>query len=427
MSNVTTYRATVSTRRGDASTAVRHGDVVLVSGPAGPEVLAHLQAVVAEVADTDEQERGRVLGRRLLEVTTRTDAAALPDFAAVSLTRTDAVAVVYGGMEVSWDAVDRGTRRLTAAEAPTGWVDRVIPDVLERVRVGHAASNDEQVHASSDLREGVVPAAAITLVRGGEGTRRVDPPTGGGTPVVRGPATPGADRPAERHPRSDPEPEPTEPLAALGERAEPVERSAPRAPASRPPGAVIFDLCRSGPVRVPLPVGEDEAPVEPTGGPQRAAELVEGIRCPRDHFNHPQIDYCNICGIGFNQISRLTVLGPRPPLGVLVLDDGTTFSVEADYVLGREPGRAPEVRDRRARALPLEDAGRSVSRVHARITTRGWEVALSDQGSANGTYVLERDRADWIRLAPAADHPLASGTRIVIGHRQLMFQSHHLG
>ena len=45
------------------------------------------------------------------------------------------------------------------------------------------------------------------------------------------------------------------------------------------------------------------------------------------------------------------VSGRRPPLGVVVFDDGATFNLDGGYVLGREPGHDEAVRSGRLRPL----------------------------------------------------------------------------
>ena len=63
--------------------------------------------------------------------------------------------------------------------------------------------------------------------------------------------------------------------------------------------------------------------------------LVEGVLCARDHFNDPGAWSCRECGIPLDQPPRSFERRRRPPLGVLVLDDGTRFALDGDYVLGR--------------------------------------------------------------------------------------------
>jgi pSer/pThr/pTyr-binding forkhead associated (FHA) protein len=115
---------------------------------------------------------------------------------------------------------------------------------------------------------------------------------------------------------------------------------------------------------------------------------------------------------------------PRPPLGILVTDGGTIYTVTGDVVIGRDPEQAPDVLAGRARPLPLRDAARSTSRVHARLVVRGWQVLLSDAGSANGTFVSRSGAAGpWLPATPDAPVPLVHGDRLRMGQRQLLFDT----
>ena len=67
----------------------------------------------------------------------------------------------------------------------------------------------------------------------------------------------------------------------------------------------------------------------------------------------------------------------------------------------------------RALPLPLRDSARSTSRVHAQLTVRGWKVLLSDDGSANGTFVSRHGAAGpWLPVTAAGpDSARARGPR----------------
>jgi pSer/pThr/pTyr-binding forkhead associated (FHA) protein len=151
--------------------------------------------------------------------------------------------------------------------------------------------------------------------------------------------------------------------------------------------------------------------------------MVDGIYCSRSHFNSPDAIFCTACGISMVQQTHNRVLGPRPPLGVLVTDDGAVFSLVHDYVVGREPGTAAEVLAGTAHPIALDDPKVAMSRVHARILLDGWEVRVEDATSANGTFVGHGDD-DWTRLAPGVPTTIKAGTRIAVGGRTLTFETH---
>jgi hypothetical protein len=175
--------------------------------------------------------------------------------------------------------------------------------------------------------------------------------------------------------------------------------------------------------RPPLPVagapGERALPTAATG----PEVLVEGVLCPDGHFTDPDLLTCRTCGTQLApdgpRVSR-----PRPPLGLLVTDGGTIYPVTGDLVIGRETEQAPDVLAGRARPLPLRDAARSTSRVHARLTLEGWKVLLSDSDSANGTLVSHHGAAGpWLPVMPGAPMPLLHGDRVRLGKRQLLFDT----
>ena len=154
-------------------------------------------------------------------------------------------------------------------------------------------------------------------------------------------------------------------------------------------------------------------------GPAFPPVLVDGVACPRDHFNRPDARACRQCGAALGQRPVSLVRRPRPPLGVLVLDDGTRLTLDGDYVLGREPALDGEVMAGRARPVRITDPGGTVSRLHLRITLVGWQVEVSDLGSANGS-VLQAPGGEQA-LAPFEPAFIEPGTRIGLGHRGLQY------
>jgi hypothetical protein len=153
------------------------------------------------------------------------------------------------------------------------------------------------------------------------------------------------------------------------------------------------------------------------------AHLVDGIYCSRGHFNSPQSIFCIHCGISMVQQTHNRVRGPRPPLGVIVTDEGAVFSLVCDYVVGREPETAPEVVAGTAMAITLDDPKLALSRIHTRILLDGWEVRVEDARSANGTFVAHGE-GEWTRLEPSLPTTVTPGTRIIVGGRTLFFESH---
>ncbi|MFF7940890.1 FHA domain-containing protein [Nocardia gamkensis] len=152
--------------------------------------------------------------------------------------------------------------------------------------------------------------------------------------------------------------------------------------------------------------------------------IVHGFQCARHHHNDPRVSFCAVCGIRMDQLTCVLSEGVRPPLGVLLLDDGTSFVLDNDCVLGREPEYSEAVA-RGARPIRLEDSSGGMSRAHAEIRLVDWDVTVVDGGSTNGTHIRHPGRQDWVRAAPGLPITLAPGAQIQLGGRVLTFDSQH--
>lgn len=183
--------------------------------------------------------------------------------------------------------------------------------------------------------------------------------------------------------------------------------------------------------RAPLPTAAEEAAQE--GAPadagvltearaaSDAAELVDGIECSEGHFNHPHALTCSVCGQSLLDSARHTVQGPRQRLGTLTVDDGTSYDLVRNYVIGREPEQDPAVQAQQAAPVRLEDPEHLISRVHADVRLVGWDVQVVDRGSANGTFVLPPEASEWQRLG---DEPrtISPGTRVAVGRKVITYE-----
>jgi hypothetical protein len=174
----------------------------------------------------------------------------------------------------------------------------------------------------------------------------------------------------------------------------------------------------------------DVVPAQLTGGlsaevtgnvpaSDRPAVVLEGVLCTSEHFNDPAARACRQCGMSMDQPPRNVLRRQRPPLGVLVFDDGTRVTLDGDYVLGREPVLDFDVMAGRARPLRISDPEGTVSRLHLRVSLVGWQVEVSDLGSANGSVL--RAPGEERTLAPFEPIVLEPGTRIGIGHRSMQY------
>jgi hypothetical protein len=205
---------------------------------------------------------------------------------------------------------------------------------------------------------------------------------------------------------------PTTAVAPLGADAGDVG-SRPRQPDRSAPFQSVLLVPGYAPAPTPEPI-DAYAVTQP---------LVEGVSCKYGHFNDPALRYCQRCGISMAQLTEVSRLGPRPPLGVLLLDDGTTLRLDTDYVVGQEPETDPDVVTGRARPVRMVGS-RGVSRRHIRVSLSGWSVRILDLHSANGTYVQQPDAPEAERLAPGVPVVVRPGTRVELGRRWLRYESH---
>jgi pSer/pThr/pTyr-binding forkhead associated (FHA) protein len=147
--------------------------------------------------------------------------------------------------------------------------------------------------------------------------------------------------------------------------------------------------------------------------------LVDGVQCPREHFNDPAARACRQCGAGLEQPPRHVRRAERPPLGVLVMDDGARITLNRDYVLGREPALDGDVMAGRAKPLRISDPEGTVSRLHLRISLVGWQVEVTDLGSANGSVIQSPGGEQ--ALAPFEPTVVEPGAWIGVGHRSMQY------
>jgi hypothetical protein len=170
-------------------------------------------------------------------------------------------------------------------------------------------------------------------------------------------------------------------------------------------------------------VGTSAGSAPAVGGPAeeaaRDAVIVDGVVCANGHFNDPGARSCRQCGTGLAQPPRHFDRRPRPPLGELVMDDGTRITLDGDYVIGREPALDGDVLAGRARPLRINDPNGTVSRLHLKISLVGWQVEVSDLGSANGSVLHSPDGEHT--LTPFEPATIEPGARIGIGHRSIQY------
>ncbi|MFI5777207.1 FHA domain-containing protein [Nocardia sp. NPDC051570] len=170
----------------------------------------------------------------------------------------------------------------------------------------------------------------------------------------------------------------------------------------------------------PAPDPELERRLEATARATALTVKVLGFRCARAHPSDPRSAFCTVCGMPVDQTQQPAEV-VRPPLGLLLLDDGMTYLLAADAVLGRDPEHSEAV-GRGLVPLKIDDTSGGMSRAHAEIHLVNWDVLVVDRGSTNGTRARLPGYRDWIRLQPNQPLALVHGAEVMLGNRVLRYE-----
>ncbi len=344
--------------------ALVHGDVAAII--AAPDQHA---SGTTQLIDLLRSQEGEMLVRSAALLVMHEDD--LPDFGILVGPLENATVFLHG--DISFHAVIDGMDTSGRGSGAREWVERSLPGVAEWIGIG---AQPHLLPDSSwwDLREGATPASTVWLVAAATAGESSGDTT----------AAPGVEfvdlSGAHTHLPGDPLPPVT---------------SAPRT--------------EDDP--------DDGAPVA----------IVRGVRCPDNHHNNPKASFCSMCGRRMG-VSRSLVLvdGPRPPLGVLVVDDGATIPVRSDMVLGRSPADHPLVLEGRAQPVALQDPSMSMSRAHIHVRLDEWDIVVEDLGSSNGTFVWDATAGEWLPLTPGNPRVIEGRQVIRMGDREMHFAPHHV-
>ena len=242
------------------------------------------------------------------------------------------------------------------------------------------------------------------------------------------------------------EPNPSAPAAWVA----PVRRGfpAPEPPAQLPGSGFSGSGFNGGPPampsvlrpafggKVPPPIEDDlshldqqfDEPTEstppPVHTPGNGLALASGLETPREpprllgvwcdagHVTSPDEAECRVCGLAVPP--QAPILVARPPLGVLIFDNGDRVVLDRPVVLGRDPKQvaSPDPETPVLHAVP--SATGQVSRTHAEIRAEGWEVLLTDLDAMNGTALTLPGSAP-IAIEPGVPTLITPGTRVDLG------------
>lgn len=398
----------------------RHGSLILLTSlDSGQfvDVLLDLLGRVASAGGDGRQFADQVAA--LLETDEAAGAGDGPSVLAFGAVGAGMAVTVSGG---AWADVStaHGTQRVEAGQ-PGMLLRCLLRSPVSAVHGGLGAAGNGAVSTDrfSRLDAGTVRASGLSYFAGGAVPIVVPQPAAPAPPTPQ-PATPAVEAP------------PPEPSPAPPPQPQPQSVSQPQ-PQPQPSEAEPFEavLLNAGP-----PVGDDlglaqreplsKARDIPMGQSSYVADapIIQGVYCKNGHFDDPEALFCAVCGISMNQQTLVPRPGTRPPLGVLLLDDGSVFQLDRDYIVGREPGLDATVASGRSRALRITDDSGIVSRVHAKVQLDGWRVLVTDLGSANGTRVrLPKQSADTV-LQPHVPVVLATGSQVDLGGRGFRYESH---
>ncbi len=412
----------------------RYPGLLCVARSPDREVVARLLEVCASVAGPDP---GRILARRLARWMGGLDAPGDDlEFGTVAAAGDQLGVFLVGATSVS---VDGGT--LSGADAAT-WTDRLIPmpDAPVVLALQGVVPPPGLAAGPNDLRAGVVPGAGAVLFAGPVDRHADDVPE-----RARADYAWFTDPPQPTEPRPDPL-LPADPGNSAAELSVDVLAAAAgnghvepsilepgpngrhailerRSALGDDRGTAVEDVLDLDLPEPPVLPGDDAgappapvAPVEDTAlfhavDPAPPAPLDPALSLPRRESRVP------------------TQRGPEPrsagsrlPLGRIVFDDGATFTVDAPYLVGRMPESDPRARSGELRPMVVDDDTGAVSRVHAEILIKGWDVVLVDSGSRNGTFVAGPDESGWTPLRPGSTSRLVPGTRVRMGGRTFVFE-----
>lgn len=150
-------------------------------------------------------------------------------------------------------------------------------------------------------------------------------------------------------------------------------------------------------------------------------ETVLGLTCEQGHHNNPSAKLCHTCSTDLQtQPIQAYVNGPRPDLGLVLLDDGTSLSLKRSILFGREVHQNPEVASGTVVGVELDDPTFSTSRQHAQVVLDNWSVFIEDLNSSNGTWLQAHGLDDWQRIGHDRQE-VGHGDKVRIGSRTLHF------
>ncbi|GLY14074.1 hypothetical protein Kisp01_10900 [Kineosporia sp. NBRC 101677] len=146
---------------------------------------------------------------------------------------------------------------------------------------------------------------------------------------------------------------------------------------------------------------------------QREPPRLLGVWCDAGHVTSPDRSECRVCGLTVPP--QAPILVARPPLGVLVFDNGDRIELDRPVVLGRDPKPQANSADPETPYLhAVASSTGQVSRTHAEIRPSGWDVLLTDLGAMNGTALTLPGESPQA-IDPGVPTLITPGARVDLG------------
>lgn len=194
---------------------------------------------------------------------------------------------------------------------------------------------------------------------------------------------------------------------------------------SLPPPGGRPELDQTRPDEDPTPA--NGAPASPNGDPASSnadGELVEGGVCGHGHFGHPDLRYCMICGGPQPRSNGTRALGRRPPVGILIFDDGTTHVLDGDVRLAPSEGPTRAEGPAQAEGPDTLTTGRfdevDAASALAEIRLAGWQPAVS---SDLHPIDLALPDGEQLRVVPGESARLSPGAEFTIATHRIRYES----
>jgi hypothetical protein len=152
--------------------------------------------------------------------------------------------------------------------------------------------------------------------------------------------------------------------------------------------------------------------MEQTYEPPREPPRLLGVWCDAGHVTSPENGECRVCGLPVPR--QAPILVARPPLGVLIFDNGDRVEVDRPVILGRDPKVVSSPDPETPVLHAVSSATGQVSRTHAEIRADGWDVVLTDLDAMNGT-ALTLPGASPMAIEPGVPTVITPGARVDLG------------